>query len=215
MGPFTQFGPIKCVVQKGIRRIKAGVENVAIHVFPLLSNFFTLHLFLAPKTSSYDKEIDSLSTIESKVLCQISFPISLCDLTMPTNAAGTSLSSYKYFVATGTVKFESLESAAYEIPRKRKSRSDSAAAVNLMSGNSISSPKKLKSHRPCSVSNPRISVKVHKFNIRKTTRSASDCFWWFIPPLLDLSCYLFAGSYGNFERSSEFGSEEVIWLFRL
>ncbi|KAG7653389.1 P-loop containing nucleoside triphosphate hydrolase [Arabidopsis suecica] len=77
---------------------------------------------------------------------------------MPTNAAGTILTSYKHIAATGTVKSESLESAVYQIPRKRKTRSDSAA-VNLMSGNSISSPKKLKSHRPSSVSNPRISVK--------------------------------------------------------
>ncbi|EFH68650.1 hypothetical protein ARALYDRAFT_311790 [Arabidopsis lyrata subsp. lyrata] len=98
---------------------------------------------------------------------------------MPTNAAGASLSSYKYFVTTGTVKFESLESAAYEIPRKRKSRSDSAAAVNLMSGNSLSSPKKLKSHRPCFVSNPRISVKevmeILRDPVNLVVQKLSDC----------------------------------------
>lgn len=74
---------------------------------------------------------------------------------MPTNA-GTSLSSYKHIVAIGTtVKSESLESAAYEIPRKRKMRSDSAA----VSGNSVSTPKKLKSHLPSSVPNPGMSEK--------------------------------------------------------
>ncbi|KAF2548346.1 hypothetical protein F2Q70_00019552 [Brassica cretica] len=69
---------------------------------------------------------------------------------MPT-IAGPGSSSYNHIVAAGSEKSESIET-----PQKRKLRSEE---VNLLSEDTISTPKKLKSRRRIAVSNLRTPEK--------------------------------------------------------
>ncbi|CAA7026333.1 unnamed protein product [Microthlaspi erraticum] len=98
---------------------------------------------------------------------------------MPT-VVGPSLSSYKHIAPAGSEKSESIESVTYETPRKRKLRSDSAAEaadVNLLSGNSVLTPKKWKSNRRIAASNLKMPEKEVKeaSNENLAVEKLSDC----------------------------------------
>lgn len=154
--PFRQCGPNKKCRETGCFKTgiktKAGAENVANKRFPAAIKF-SLHFFV--------RHLHRFArTIRSRFLFQFRFGFLFCELTMPT-VVGPSLSSYKHVVPAGAEKSESTESVTYETPRKRKLRSDSAADVNLLSGNSVSTPKKWKSNRRIAASNPRMSEKVN------------------------------------------------------
>ncbi|CAH2038682.1 unnamed protein product [Thlaspi arvense] len=124
---------------------ESGSENNAIDVFPLLLSH---SIFTAFHIKRLIRQYNWIS---------IPLQIVFCDLTIMPTIAGPSLSSHKHIVSAGSEKFETLESAVCEseTPRKRKLRSnsgDEAAAVDLLSGNSVCTPKKCKAHRRNAVS---------------------------------------------------------------